>query len=194
MKKQMPKSEARPLGTSKSQIKRRKTMGATTPVSGEPDTNVTDVALQAAAETADAQQTQENNSLTNAENVIAFPKTETGNNAQQTTERKGSQNVMNLTLSTKNRKGSSVVFNTPDGVRGSVRVNKSVFANGQIPQSLTIEGAEFAQPKPKLTPEERKAQRAAQPKLTAAERVQKMEERLAKAKAKLAAQAQPATV
>ncbi len=56
----------------------------------------------------------------------------------------------------------------------------------RVPPTLTLTG-EFAPPKVKETPAERKARLALLPKLTPAERVARMEERLAKMKTKLQA-------
>ena len=78
-----------------------------------------------------------------------------------------------------------VVFKI-DGRPGSVQLYRTLFAKDAVPARLTLTG-EFAEPKAKETPEERRARLKALPKLTPAERLAKMEERLAKMKARLAA-------
>lgn len=85
-------------------------------------------------------------------------------------------------------KSNAVVFVIP-GVRGTVRVARKLFVNG-APQTLVIDSDAFvapAPPKVKMTAEERKAARAAAPKLTEAEKIARDEKRLAERKAKLAA-------
>lgn len=93
--------------------------------------------------------------------------------------------IMQLTLKSLSKKGTEAIYG---GLNSTVRIRVNAFPNKVPPQTLDISG-EFAGPKeakPKMTAEERKAARANAPKLTAAEKVAKMEARLAKAKAKLA--------
>jgi hypothetical protein len=98
--------------------------------------------------------------------------------------------TMNVTFtrSDAKRRSNMIVFAAPEGHRGSVRVSKSLFAKDSIPQELTLENPALAEPrKPReaMTAEERKAARKAQPKLTPAEKVAKLEQRLANARRKL---------
>ena len=96
--------------------------------------------------------------------------------------------VINLTRSTAPRKDARLVIFNLEGRTGSVQFLKTLFNKDAIPATLTLTG-EFAAPKVKETPAERKARLALLPKLTPAERVAKMEERLANMKAKLVAPA-----
>jgi len=67
--------------------------------------------------------------------------------------------AVTLTRSTKERKGTSVVFLIP-GVRGTVKVARTAFA-GEPPTILEVVGQPFAPPVVKTTKEERAAARAA---------------------------------
>ena len=67
--------------------------------------------------------------------------------------------TITLSRSTKERKGSSIVFLIP-GVRGSVRVARAAF-NGEPPATLDVVGSPFAPPVVQMTKEERAAARAA---------------------------------
>lgn len=99
--------------------------------------------------------------------------------------------VISLTRDNKARKSNAVTY-TAAGYNGSVRFSKSFFADKTGPESLTLDSETFAaarQPRAKMTPEERKAARAAAPKLTPAEKLAKIEERAAKLRAKIAASA-----
>jgi hypothetical protein len=98
---------------------------------------------------------------------------------------------MDLTLvrSTTQRKNPRLVIFNIEGRPGSVQFFRALFPKDAIPTKLSLSG-EFAAPKVKETPAERKARFAA---ITPAERLAKMEARVAKMKAKLAAeQAAPA--
>jgi hypothetical protein len=67
------------------------------------------------------------------------------------------------------KKANAVVYSIP-GLRGTIRFVRTLFA-GPAPATLTVAGVSFAAPvppKPKLTPAERKALRAA---MTPAQRV-----------------------
>lgn len=115
--------------------------------------------------------------------------THSGNDAQQS----GAIMDITLTKSDKPRKSSSIVY-LGAGLRGGVRIAKTCFAGGNAPASLVISGP-FAEPKAKMTKEERKAARAALPKLTPAEKLAKLNERAAKLQAKInASAAAPASV
>ena len=63
-----------------------------------------------------------------------------------------------LSRSTKERKGSSVVFLIP-GVRGSVKIARSAFET--VPDALVVVGRPFVAPVVRLTKEERAARRKA---------------------------------
>jgi hypothetical protein len=90
--------------------------------------------------------------------------------------------TMDITLSRNDapRRSNMVVY-AIDGRKGSVRFSKTLFTNA--PATLTLSNASFAAPKAKETKEERKARLAL---VTPAERVAKMEARLARMKAQLA--------
>lgn len=103
---------------------------------------------------------------------------------------------ISLTKDTKARKSSSVIF-TGAGLVGSMKLTKSAFPNGVAPNTLvfTIEDGVLAapkQPKAKMTAEERKAARANAPKLSAAEKLAKLNERAAKLQARIDAEAKAA--
>lgn len=112
-----------------------------------------------------------------------------GDVAQQ---EKSVMSTVALTLDPKTRKSTSVVFKLPSGIRGSVRIAKTAFPGGVPPASLSLtsdaENA-FAQPKAKLTPEQRKEARKNAPKLTPEQKLAKLNERAAKLQAKIAAAA-----
>src|SRR5262245_58105812 len=104
---------------------------------------------------------------------------------------KGSNKTMEtitLVRSTAPRRDPRLVIYKLEGRTGSVQFLSTLFGGnqkdqGNPPTTLTLTGT-FAAPKPKETPAERKARLAA---ITPAERLAKMEERVAKMKAKLAA-------
>lgn len=88
-----------------------------------------------------------------------------------------------FTRSDTKRRSNMLVFLAPEGRRGSLRISKSLFTKDKVPTTLTVENPAFAEAKKareSMTKEERKAARAAQPKLTPAQKVAKLEERLAK--------------
>jgi hypothetical protein len=91
-----------------------------------------------------------------------------------------------LVRSTSQRKNPRLVVFKIEGRPGSVQFFRTLFPNDEVPATLTLTG-DFAAPKVKETPEQRKARLKALPKPTAAEKLTKMEARLAKMKAKLAA-------
>jgi hypothetical protein len=91
--------------------------------------------------------------------------------------------------STAQRKNPRLVIFNIEGRPGSVQFFRTLFDKDAVPATLRLTG-EFAEPRAKLTAEERKARRKA---MTPAERLAQMEKRVAKMKAKLAAeQAAPA--
>src|SRR5258705_2813534 len=99
---------------------------------------------------------------------------------------------MEITLvrSAAQRKDPRLVIFNIEGRPGSVQCFRALFPKDAVPATLTLAGA-FALPKPKETPEERKARLKALPKLTSQQKLAKMEERLAKMKSKLVAAPAP---
>lgn len=93
------------------------------------------------------------------------------------------EKTMNLTLKGLDKRGRYGIYT---GAAVNLRVPIAAFPNRTAPPSFSVEGLSEKVAKPKLTPEERKAARAAKPKLTLAEKVQKAEERAAKLRAALA--------
>jgi hypothetical protein len=91
-----------------------------------------------------------------------------------------------LTRNPAQRKNPRLVIFNIEGRPGSVQFFRALFPLNAVPERLTLIG-EFAAPKVKETPEERKARLAAMPKMTPAERLAKMEASVAKMKARLAA-------
>ena len=100
--------------------------------------------------------------------------------------------TLKLTRSDKTRKTLMVVF-TVDGRPGSVRFAKSLFVDQQPPATLSITDDTFAGPRKQETKEERKARLAAMPKLTTEQQLAKLEAKVAKMKATLAATTTPPT-
>ena len=86
-----------------------------------------------------------------------------------------------LTRSTRERKGSSIVFLIP-GVRGSVKIARSAFGE-EPPTTLEIVGAPFVPPVVKLTAEQRAAARAA---MTPLDKAKAARERATRAAARAA--------
>lgn len=89
-----------------------------------------------------------------------------------------------FTRSDKQRKSISVVY-TASGYPGSVRFSKTLFADKNAPLSVTVASDAFAGPRVKLTAEERKARLKARPKLTDAQKLEKIEQRAARLREKL---------
>jgi len=83
------------------------------------------------------------------------------------------------------KSGKYAIFS---GLRTKIRIATTNFVDEKPLPTFTVEG-EFAGPRAKLTPEQRKEARKNAPKLTLAEKVALEEKRLEKMKAKLAAQA-----
>jgi hypothetical protein len=99
--------------------------------------------------------------------------------------------TLNLTHSEAARKTSGLVFFKINDRSGLVQFHRSLFAD--IPATMTLTGV-FAAPKAKETPAERKARLALLPKLTPQEKLSKLEEKLAKMKARLAGTSTPAAI
>lgn len=95
--------------------------------------------------------------------------------------------VMQLTLKGLSKNGKTAFYT---GAANTIRVGVAAFTNKTAPQTIDVADGIFAgarQPKAKLTPEERKAARAAAPKLTLAQKIEKRRAALAKLEAKAAA-------
>lgn len=116
--------------------------------------------------------------------AISSP-TESETRADQAPQQEQKRMEITLNRSDKTRKSSSIVY-TADGFRGSLRVSKTYFANGTAPDQLTVATDALAQPKAKMTAEERKAARKLAPKLTPQQRLEQLEARAAKMREKLA--------
>ena len=101
---------------------------------------------------------------------------------------------MEITLTRSNapRKDERLVIFNIEGRKAAFSSSRRSSRRMRFPRHLKLTG-EFAPPKVKETPEERKARLKALPKPTPAERLAKMEERLAKMKAKLATAPAPPT-
>ncbi len=146
--------------------------------------------LQLGIESVDAANNPATNSALAADSNTPAP-TVTGNNipAQPVTAPKGAGvTKMEFTKDSKERKGTgkAAVYHA-EGLRGSVKISSTMFPGGEAPETLDISG-DFVQAgasSAKLTKEERAAKRAAQPKLTQAERLVKLKERAARLEAKL---------
>lgn len=96
---------------------------------------------------------------------------------------------MTLSLKGLDKRGRSAIYT---GAAISIRVGLTAFPNKTAPSTIEVADGVFAGPKAKraaMTPEERKAARAAAPKLTLAEKIAKREAALERDRAKLAKQA-----
>jgi hypothetical protein len=94
-----------------------------------------------------------------------------------------------LTLKGLDKRGRNAIYT---GAAVSLRFPIGVFPEKTAPQTIEVGGvAGPKEKKPRLTAEERKAQRANKPKPTLADKVAAAEERAAKLREKLAASAQP---
>lgn len=97
--------------------------------------------------------------------------------------------IVNLVLKGLDKRGRNAIYT---GAAVSIRIPVAAFPNKTAVASIEIADGSLAGPKEKkapMTAEERKAARAAQPKLTLAEKVARAEERAAKLREKLAAAA-----
>ena len=116
-----------------------------------------------------------------AENQSSAPVTGT----ETSGEKKMEQRTLSFTKLSKS--GAYAIY---AGLRAKVRIPVTVFPESKPVPSFTATG-EFAgarTKKPPMTAEERRAWRASQPKLTLAQKIEKEEKRLAKLRAKQAAQ------
>lgn len=96
---------------------------------------------------------------------------------------------MELIKDTKERKGNGKSYHYHvEGLRGSVKISSTMFAGTTVPNSIPADSFGFGTPGAKAgeTKDERKARLAALPKLTPAEKLAKLEAKVARAKAKLA--------
>lgn len=98
----------------------------------------------------------------------------------------GAQPMADITFTrnTAARKSLAEVY-TAEGYPGSVRFSKTLFVNKTAPDSITISNPAFAGPRVKETKEERKARLKAMPKLTDAQKLEKIEAKAAKLRAKV---------
>lgn len=94
--------------------------------------------------------------------------------------------VVVFNKSGKERKSTSIVYTAANGLRGSLRVSKTFFANGEAPAEISIDSEAFVTPKVKMSAEERKEARKNAPKLTPAEKLAKLQERAKALEAKIA--------
>lgn len=108
---------------------------------------------------------------------------------------KKEQEFMTLTLKGLDKRGRNAIYS---GAAISLRFPVGAFPNKQAPPTIALPDGALAGPKeaktPReaMTPEQRKAARAAQPKLTLAEKVAKAEARTAALRDKLAKAGAPA--
>ncbi len=92
--------------------------------------------------------------------------------------------------SAKNRKSAQIVYQAEGNPRFSIRFAKTGFKDAAAaPEFIEIENDAFAEPKPKLTAEQRKEARKNAPKLSPAEKLAKLQEKAAKLQAKIDADA-----
>lgn len=101
---------------------------------------------------------------------------------------------MTLTYVGLSKNGKNAFYS---GAAQKLRISLSAFPSKQAPETIEVVGEPFAPariPKAKLTPEERKALRASQPKPTLAEKIARREAQLAKLKAKAAAEGSSASM
>ena len=99
------------------------------------------------------------------------------------------EKMMTLTFTKLSKNSQTAMYS---GAAVVLRVSCSAFPDKVPPTTIEVADGVFAPAKEKLTAEERKALRKAQPKPTLAERIAKREVQLAKDKAKLAAAEQAA--
>ena len=98
---------------------------------------------------------------------------------------------MTLTFKSFNAKNTAAIYT---GAKNPVRFSLSAFPDKVAPPTIEIADGVLAtksEPKVKLTAEERKAARAAAPKLTLAERAERARVRAEKLAAEAAAETQP---
>ncbi len=109
---------------------------------------------------------------------------ETTNCVEQTTGEK----TMRVTKRGQSKNGKATFY---EGAGAPLRFQNNVFVDNTPPDTIDFAEGIFKAPrapKVKLTPEERKAARAAKPKPTAAEKLAKLEEKAAKLRAEAAAE------
>jgi hypothetical protein len=105
--------------------------------------------------------------------------------AQAQSQATAKEKIVNLTLKGLDKRGRNAIYT---GAAVRLRFPIGAFPDKTAPPSIEVGGvAGPKEPKAQMTAEERKAARAAQPKLTLAEKVQRAEERAAKLREKLAA-------
>jgi hypothetical protein len=177
-----PKSEARPLGTPS---KKGASARAVTKANKQKAPRVVVNVDMSASEKKVFDNVTRTHVDSASQETTSVESTSTNNPASE----KGPVMQITLVKSNKNRKSTSVVFNASNGLRGSARFAKTFFKDGNAPDTLVIDGDAFASPKEKLTAEQRKELRKQAPKLSASEKLAKLQERAAKLQAKIAAEA-----
>lgn len=122
---------------------------------------------------------------------VSSPQTTEPQAPETTTERSG-EGYMKLTFKGLSPNGKNAIY---VGARMNVRVPLGIFEKNTPVDAFEVKDGDAGpvflgarQPKAKLTPEERKALRASQPKLTLAERIAKREAAIARDKERLAKQ------
>ena len=169
----MPASEVRPLGLSDEDWEVLKSAGF--PTRKEMDEQFSQKVLDIATQ-----------------DEVSCPQVES-NSAIDAAAKKQQEHTMTLTFKSLSKNGRAAIYAFG---RNSVRFALGSFADKKYPNAIEAspsEGASFvepAAPKVKLTAEERKAQRAAKPKPTLAERAAAAQKRAEKLAAQAAAAAQ----
>lgn len=196
-----PKGDVRALGTKKPKAGKGKGAGMAEALAALPDAeadvrSMVDAAIGAPENTSAA--AEDSACIADAPELQSVHRPEGGTeeaagiagiSPEGATDRSMQMATIVLTRNDKQRRSTNIVYTSPS-VKGSVRFSKSAFPNSEPPAELTIEVADgtLVAPKPPraaMTPEERKAARAAQPKLTLAEKVARAEKRTADLKAKM---------
>jgi C1A family cysteine protease len=159
-----PQSTATPLGTKKERNKSTKKSASTT------------------EKVVDSTQTSEVKSENQQQTAATTQPAETNNETQRTQNQETTNMQITLSLDTTPRKGRAVIYKS-DQLRGAVRFPRNAFS-AEPPASITLDAEGLAERPRKMTPEERKEARKNAPKLTAAEKLQRAEARIAKLREK----------
>ena len=176
----MPKGEARPLGTKAPRASKKTAKVLQMGTRAEQQ--------QAVAEAAEKNlsRSQENAGQV-SESLVESSQAAITQQEQTEAPQAQGEKVMTLQFKGLNRKGNAAIYT---GIRGSVRFPLAAFADRQAPATVELQGpfVEPAQPKAKMSAEERKAARANAPKPTLAEKIAKREAALEKLRQKAAAE------
>jgi hypothetical protein len=119
--------------------------------------------------------------------------TQTTDQTQNADQNAAQTGPVTATLDAKDRSTIMVVYTLP-GRPGSVRFSKTLFPDSKAPATIEFPAGLFAGPKvPRAqeTKEQRKARLAARPKPTAAEKMARLEQKLAKLRAKVQGEGAP---